>query len=91
VHKARRVAVPLKLWGPSSTKIHRAPQNKCASDALGGSTAASDALCSEGRDGFLLELGPQSFSGTATLRALCTDSPSQSNCCRLRRTRRATS
>jgi oxygen-dependent protoporphyrinogen oxidase len=28
-------------------------------------------ICSERRDGFLLELGPQSFSGTPTLRALC--------------------
>jgi len=28
---------------------------------------------SENREGFLLELGPQSFSGTASLRSLCTD------------------
>ena len=30
-------------------------------------------IASEMRDGFLLELGPQSFSGTAALRSLCTE------------------
>jgi len=34
---------------------------------------AGGVIASEVRDGFLLELGPQSFSGTAPLRSLCTE------------------
>jgi protoporphyrinogen/coproporphyrinogen III oxidase len=38
---------------------------------LEASQHAGGLIASERRDGFLLELGPQSFSGTAALRALC--------------------
>src|SRR5260221_2577513 len=37
------------------------------------STQPGGVIRSENRDGFLLELGPQSFSGTALLRSLCAD------------------
>src|SRR5260370_184278 len=37
------------------------------------SPRAGGVIGSEVRDGFLLELGPQSFSGTAALRSLCTE------------------
>jgi len=40
---------------------------------LEASPRVGGVICSERRDGFLLELGPQSFSGTATLRALCAE------------------
>ncbi len=36
-------------------------------------TEPGGVIRSENREGFLLELGPQSFSGTALLRSLCTD------------------
>ncbi len=47
--------------------------NKAGIDVLvlEPSPRAGGVICSERRDGFLLELGPQSFSGTASLRALC--------------------
>jgi oxygen-dependent protoporphyrinogen oxidase len=38
---------------------------------LEASSRAGGMICSERRAGFLLELGPQSFSGNAGLRALC--------------------
>jgi oxygen-dependent protoporphyrinogen oxidase len=38
---------------------------------LEASPRAGGVIASEVRDGFLLELGPQSFSGTAVLRSLC--------------------
>jgi len=49
--------------------------NKAGVDVLVLEAASREggAICSERRDGFLLELGPQSFSGTATLRALCAE------------------
>jgi oxygen-dependent protoporphyrinogen oxidase len=49
--------------------------NKRGVDALvlEASPRAGGAICSERRDDFLLELGPQSFSGTASLRALCAE------------------
>jgi protoporphyrinogen/coproporphyrinogen III oxidase len=37
------------------------------------SPRAGGVIASEVRDGFLLELGPQSFSGTAVLRSLCAE------------------
>ncbi len=37
------------------------------------STQPGGVIRSENREGFLLELGPQSFSGTAVLRSLCAD------------------
>jgi len=37
------------------------------------STQPGGVIRSENRDGFLIELGPQSFSGTAALRSLCVD------------------
>src|SRR3984893_12555479 len=37
------------------------------------STQPGGVIRSENREGFLLELGPQSFSGTASLRSLCAD------------------
>lgn len=40
---------------------------------LEASPRAGGVIGSEVRDGFLLELGPQSFSGTAALRLLCTE------------------
>src|SRR5712672_3628200 len=40
---------------------------------LEASPRVGGVICSERRDGFLLDLGPQSFSGTATLRALCAE------------------
>jgi protoporphyrinogen/coproporphyrinogen III oxidase len=40
---------------------------------LEASPVAGGMIRSERRDGFLLELGPQSFSGTAGLRALCAE------------------
>jgi len=40
---------------------------------LEASPRAGGVIGSEVRDGFLLELGPQSFSGTAALRSLCTE------------------
>jgi oxygen-dependent protoporphyrinogen oxidase len=40
---------------------------------LEASHRAGGVIASERRDGFLLELGPQSFSGTAALRALCAE------------------
>ena len=40
---------------------------------LEASPSAGGVIASEVRDGFLLELGPQSFSGTAVLRSLCTE------------------
>src|SRR5438309_11688832 len=47
--------------------------NKAGVDTLAfeASSRPGGVICSERRDGFLLELGPQSFSGTASLRALC--------------------
>jgi oxygen-dependent protoporphyrinogen oxidase len=47
--------------------------NKAGIDTLvlEASPRAGGVIRSERRDGFLLELGPQSFSGTASLRALC--------------------
>lgn len=47
--------------------------NKAGIDALvlEASPRAGGVICSERRDGFLLELGPQSFSGTASLHDLC--------------------
>jgi oxygen-dependent protoporphyrinogen oxidase len=42
-------------------------------EVLEASHRAGGVIASEGRDGFLLELGPQSFSGTAALRALCVE------------------
>src|SRR5712671_6444147 len=49
--------------------------NKAGVDVLvlEAASRVGGAICSERRDGFLLELGPQSFSGTATLRALCAE------------------
>jgi protoporphyrinogen/coproporphyrinogen III oxidase len=49
--------------------------NKAGIDALvlEASPRAGGVIYSERRDGFLLELGPQSFSATASLRALCQD------------------
>jgi oxygen-dependent protoporphyrinogen oxidase len=41
--------------------------------ALESSHTAGGLIYSEKRDGFLLELGPQSFSGTAAVRALCAE------------------
>lgn len=38
---------------------------------LEGSSRAGGMICSERRDEFLLELGPQSFSATVALRSLC--------------------
>jgi protoporphyrinogen/coproporphyrinogen III oxidase len=40
---------------------------------LEASARAGGVIASEARDGFLLELGPQSFSGTVALRSLCTE------------------
>src|SRR5260221_3533524 len=40
---------------------------------LEASPRAGGVIRSERRDGFLLELGPQSFSGTPSLRALCAE------------------
>lgn len=40
---------------------------------LEASPRAGGVIASEVHDGFLLELGPQSFSGTAVLRSLCTE------------------
>jgi protoporphyrinogen/coproporphyrinogen III oxidase len=40
---------------------------------LEASACAGGVIASELRNGFLLELGPQSFSGTAALRSLCTE------------------
>ncbi len=40
---------------------------------LEASPRAGGVIASEARDGFLLELGPQSFSYTAALRSLCTE------------------
>src|SRR5229473_1249482 len=40
---------------------------------LEASPRAGGVIASEARDGFLLELGPQSFSGTVALRSLCTE------------------
>jgi len=40
---------------------------------LDASPRAGGVIGSEVRNGFLLELGPQSFSGTAVLRSLCTE------------------
>jgi len=40
---------------------------------LEASPRAGGVIRSERREGYLLELGPQSFSGTAPLRALCTE------------------
>lgn len=40
---------------------------------LEASPRGGGVIASEVRDGFLLELGPQSFSGTAPLRSLCTE------------------
>jgi oxygen-dependent protoporphyrinogen oxidase len=40
---------------------------------LEASPRAGGVIASEVRDGFLLELGPQSFSGTTVLRSLCTE------------------
>jgi oxygen-dependent protoporphyrinogen oxidase len=47
--------------------------SKAGVDALvlEASPRAGGVICSERRTGFLLELGPQSFTGTASLRALC--------------------
>jgi len=47
--------------------------NKAGIDTLvlEASPRAGGMICSERRDGFLLELGPQSFSATPSLRALC--------------------
>lgn len=42
-------------------------------EVLEASPRAGGVIASEVRDGFLLELGPQSFSGTAALRSLCTE------------------
>jgi protoporphyrinogen/coproporphyrinogen III oxidase len=49
--------------------------NKSGIDAvvLEASPRAGGVISSERRDGFLLELGPQSFSGTASLRAFCAE------------------
>src|SRR5258705_8671151 len=49
--------------------------NKAGVDALvlEASSRVGGAICSERRDGFLLEFGPQSFSGTATLHSLCAE------------------
>ena len=49
--------------------------NKAGIDAtvLEASPRAGGVICSERRDGFLLELGPQSFSGAPSLRALCSE------------------
>lgn len=46
---------------------------KAGVDALvvESSARAGGMICSQRRDGYLLELGPQSFSGAAALRALC--------------------
>src|ERR1700739_2534665 len=41
--------------------------------ALDTSRNAGGLIRSEERDGFLVELGPQSFSGTAALRELCAE------------------
>jgi protoporphyrinogen/coproporphyrinogen III oxidase len=43
------------------------------SQLLEASAEPGGVIRSESRDGFLLELGPQSFSGTAVLRSLCDD------------------
>src|ERR1700757_3876707 len=40
---------------------------------LEASRHAGGLIASERRDGFLLEMGPQSFSGTAALRSLCAE------------------
>src|SRR5260370_38708243 len=40
---------------------------------LESSQHAGGLIASERRDGFLLEMGPQSFSGTAALRSLCAE------------------
>src|SRR5258707_11657752 len=40
---------------------------------LEASPRAGGVIGSEVRDGFLLELGPQSFGGTAALQSLCTE------------------
>jgi oxygen-dependent protoporphyrinogen oxidase len=42
-------------------------------EVLEASPRAGGVIASEMHDGFLLELGPQSFSGTAALRSLCTE------------------
>lgn len=42
-------------------------------EVLEASPRAGGVIASEVRDGFLLELGPQSFSGTAALRSLCAE------------------
>ena len=42
-------------------------------EVLEVSPRAGGVIASEMHDGFLLELGPQSFSGTAALRSLCTE------------------
>jgi protoporphyrinogen/coproporphyrinogen III oxidase len=42
-------------------------------EVLEASPRAGGMIASEMRDGFLLELGPQSFSGTAALRSLCAE------------------
>ena len=42
-------------------------------EVLEASSRPGGVIASEVRDGFLLELGPQSFSGTATLRSLCAE------------------
>src|SRR4029077_10670278 len=44
-----------------------------ATPVLEASLVAGGMIRSERRDGFLLELGPQSFSGTAGLQALCAE------------------
>ena len=50
--------------------LHKAGVN---AQVLEASPRAGGVIASEVRDGFLLELGPQSFSGTAVLRSLCTE------------------
>src|ERR1700704_4812570 len=49
--------------------------NKAGIDVLvlEAASRVGGVICSDRRDGFLLELGAQSFSGTATLRALCAE------------------
>jgi protoporphyrinogen/coproporphyrinogen III oxidase len=50
--------------------LHRAGVEAVVAEA---SARAGGVIRSERREGFLLELGPQSFSGTATLRKLCAE------------------
>src|SRR4029077_16971304 len=50
--------------------LHKAGVN---AQVLEASPRAGGEIAAEVRDGFLLELGPQSFSGTAVLRSLCTE------------------